>query len=91
MPEREPDPGGIISRAELTTLAGWFDAFEHALDPLSKGAREAERKFEDQVNFLYEGKVSRQFPSLTRRDFREGLRTLCRRFLQRENPGRRSL
>lgn len=56
MPEAA-DPGGLVSADELKELAGWFDEFEFAFDPLSVRAREAEAKFNDRVQELFNMRI----------------------------------
>lgn len=90
MPERKQDSGGIVSRDDITALAAWYDDSEFALDPLATAAVEAEKQFEEKVAVLYDSLVRIQFPALTLRDFRAGVRVQCRQFLQREKAARRS-
>lgn len=85
MPEAA-DPGGLVSADELRELAGWFDEFEFAFDPLAVRAREAEAKFNDRVQKLYKLRVHPLHPELAYPVFLNHLRQKCRQFLHRNPP-----
>ena len=75
---------GLVSRSELDQLAEWFDAFEFALDPFSTHAKEAETKFNDQLQSLYESRVAVEHPKLPKEVFDAKVRTLCRKLIQKK-------
>ncbi len=85
MPE-DGIPEGAISKTELAELAGLFDRFEFAFDPISLAAREAESAFEDKVRALFEERVAPVHADLPFITFRCRTRTFCREFLKRNNP-----
>lgn len=75
------DAGEPIPRSELERLAGWYDRYEFADDPLSTEAREAEVALEDGINDLYERHVKPASQSVSLRDFRTHARDWCRKYL----------
>lgn len=76
-------PGRPVPRAELEHLAGLFDRFEFALDPLSRTAREGESEFEDAVRRLFEEYVAGPHPNLPYATFRCRPRSWCRNYLRK--------
>ena len=77
---------GIISRVELAALAELFDRFEHAFQPQSLAAREAESAFESRVRSLYEERVAPRFASFGLITFHAHVKTLCRAYLKKNVP-----
>ena len=75
--------GGIISRDEIAELSAIFDRFEYALDPTTAECRSAEIDFDDRTKLIFAEKIHHIYPSLTLHQFRCHLRTLCRKFLNR--------
>lgn len=79
-------PEGGISRTDVAELAPLFDQFEHAFDPLSPEAKEAENEFEDRVRALYNERIAPAFPTVSFAEFRLKLRSLCRIDLRKNPP-----
>ena len=75
-------PQGAISREDIAELAGLFERFEYAFDPLSLWAKEAESKFEDKVLLLFRERVEPNYSSVSFTAFRCRLRSLCRAYLR---------
>ena len=76
-------PHEFITRAELTELAGLFDQFEFAFNPLSLSAREAESRFGDLILRMFEERVRPLHPGLPFNLFHSRIKTWCRVFLRK--------
>ena len=50
-------PERIVSREDIAVLAGWFDRYAYAFDPLSVDAKEARSIFEDRVRQIFAERV----------------------------------
>ncbi len=76
---------GLISLNDLKRLAELFDAAEHALEPDSAEAKEAQVAFDNAVQSLYDERVAPNpvFATVPQPLFKAKLRTLCRQFLRR--------
>jgi len=60
-----------------------LDAFEHAIDPLSLEAEEAENAFHAAVTEIYNSQIRSRHPSITLGQFTSAVRTHCFRYLNR--------
>ena len=78
--------GGLVPADELRELAGRFAEFEFAFDPLSVRAREAESRFNDRVQELFDLRVHPSHPGLPFPVYFNHPRHQCRQFLRRNPP-----
>jgi hypothetical protein len=86
--EQREDAGPLISRDDLSKLAGLLDRFENALDPDSREAKEAESDFNNELDAIYTFVVQTNFPQIKFGAFRAHVRMKCLRMLakEREKP-----
>ena len=82
-----PNAGGVVSESELSELTVLFSQFEGAMDPLSIHCREAEAKFNQLVEAIYNKKVVQKFSSISLPKFMSYTRCACRRRIAAENRG----
>jgi hypothetical protein len=80
------DAGQVVSRNDLAKLAELFDNSEHAFDPTSRQAKEAESAFDDLISQIYRDKVEKQFSSFPYAAFRAKIRSLCRVYIKKNSP-----
>ena len=78
------DARRTVSADDIARLAGHFDRFMYADDPMSQECKEAEIQFNNTVHALYEKCVVPHYQSVSLNAFRAGIVTECRQFLNRE-------
>lgn len=84
MSESEPSDGSI-SVAEIAELAELFDKSEFAFDPTSEECKEAYSAFESRLRDLFEGKIEKQFPTVSFHLFRCGILSQCRIYIRKNH------
>ncbi|MBI4327341.1 MAG: hypothetical protein HY674_19070 [Chloroflexi bacterium] len=69
----------MIAVEQVARLAGLYDRYNNALDPLSEDAVQARRQFDDRVSNLH----SAHAPDVNFFDFRYEVVRRCREYLQK--------
>jgi len=79
---KEKSSETIISRAELAQAAQLFDAAFNSLDPFAPETTDAKDRFDDMATTLH-AKAVAAGETLDYKSFKAALRTICRKYLQR--------
>ena len=72
----------MISVEHIARLAGFFDRYNNALDPLSEDCRQAKEQFDELASSLH----STHAPEINFLDFRYELVRQCRDYLRKNRP-----
>ena len=87
MPE-DASSSGTISESCLAQFAEYWEAWENAIDPTSKKAREARWRYEREERLVYDTQVVPNFPSLSFHQFKSYLRIQCRKRVEANEGGK---